>query len=331
MIYTPHTKEALRIAFEAHRGQVDKAGIDYVHHPLHVAEQMDTEEEICAALLHDILEDTTWTLEDLRAHGIPEASLKAIALLTRSDDVPYLDYVAALAGNAIAKKVKLADLRHNSDPGRLPRLDPKDIKRINTYMEARKLLGDEQILLTDRLILRPWNEADAEALYTYARDPQVGPIAGWPPHQSIEESREIIRTVLSMPETYAVVLRETLEPIGSVGLLLGDAADPIAQNSEAELGYWVGVPHWGHGYIPEAAHEVMRHAFEDLELTGLWCICDDSNTKSKRVMEKLGFVYSHTEEGVSCELMGDERTYYYTQLPRIAWIAQHSLTAYDNQ
>ena len=323
MIYTPHTKEALRIAFEAHRGQVDKAGIDYVHHPLHVAEQMDTEEEICAALLHDVLEDTTWTLDDLRAHSIPEASLEAIALLTRSDDVPYLEYVAALAHNAIAKKVKLADLRHNSDPGRLPHLTPKDIKRINTYMEARQLLGDEQILLTDRLILRPWNEADACALYTYARDPEVGPIAGWPPHQSVEESREIIRTVFSMPETYAVVLRDTLEPIGSVGLLLGDAADPLAKDTEAELGYWVGVPHWGHGYIPEAAHEMMRHAFEDLELHGLWCICDDTNDKSKRVMEKLGFVYSHTQEGVPCELMGDVRTYYYTYMPRSAWVAHH--------
>lgn len=331
MIYTPHTKEALRIAFDAHRGQVDKAGIDYVHHPLHLAEQMDTEEEICTALLHDVIEDTTWTLNELRAHEIPEASLDAIALLTRTPQVPYLEYVAALADNAIAKKVKLADLRHNSDPGRLPHLTPKDIKRINTYMEARRLLGDEQILLTDRLILRPWNEADAEALYAYAHDPKVGPIAGWPPHQSIEESREIIRTVLSMPETYAVVLRETLEPIGSVGLLLGDAADPIALDSEAELGYWIGVPHWGHGYIPEAAHEMLRHAFEDLKLEGVWCICDDTNEKSKRVMEKLDFVYSHTEEGISCELMGDERTYYYTQLPRIAWVAQHSLTAHDNQ
>ena len=88
MIYTPHTKEALRIAFDAHRGQVDKAGIDYVHHPLHLAEQMDTEEEICTALLHDVIEDTTWTLNELRAHEIPEASLDAIALLTRTLQVP---------------------------------------------------------------------------------------------------------------------------------------------------------------------------------------------------------------------------------------------------
>ncbi len=320
MIYTPHTTEALRIACEAHRGQRDKADIDYIHHPLHIAEQMTTEEEICTALLHDVIEDTTWTIDDLRAHAIPEASLEAIALLTRTDDhTSYLDYIRALAHNPIAKKVKLADLRHNSNPGRLPRVTQKDIDRINTYMEARCLLGDTSLLLTDRLILRPWDEADAEALFTYAQDPQVGPIAGWPPHHDSAESKMIIRTVFSMPETYAVVLRDTLEPIGSIGLLFGDAADPIASDSEAELGYWVGVPHWGCGYIPEAAREIIRHAFEDLHLDGLWCVCDDTNAKSKRVMEKLGFTYHHTEEDIVCALMNDKRTYYYTLLTHQAW------------
>lgn len=320
MIYTSHTKEALRLAFEGHRGQTDKAGIDYIHHPLHVAEQMDTEEEICAALLHDVVEDTSWTIEDLRAHDIPEPSLEAIALLTRTDtDGAYLDYIRALAHNPIAKKVKLADLKHNSDPGRLPCMTQKDIRRINTYMQARLLLGDEHILLTNRLLMRPWNEADAEALYHYACDPRVGPIAGWPPHHDVAESKEIIRTVFCMPETYAVVVRDTLEPIGSIGLLFGDAADPVARDTEAELGYWVGVPHWGCGYIPEAARELIRHAFEDRGLDGLWCICDDSNGKSKRVMKKLGFTYHHTEEGIPCELTCDERTYYYTFLSHDDW------------
>lgn len=75
---------------------------------------------------------------------------------------------------------------------------------------------------TQRLILRPWTENDAESLYNYAKDPAIGPIAGWPPHTSVENSREIIRDILSAPETYAVVLKETNEPIGSVGIMFAD-------------------------------------------------------------------------------------------------------------
>ena len=101
-------------------------------------------------------------------------------------------------------------------------------------------------LETPRLLLRPWEETDAEALYKYAKDPAVGPIAGWPPHTSVENSREIIRTILSAPETYAVVLKQTGEPVGSIGLMFGDtvhSAD-IAEG-EAEIGYWIGAPFWG--------------------------------------------------------------------------------------
>ena len=77
-------------------------------------------------------------------------------------------------------------------------------------------------LITSRLLLRPWQESDAEALYRYAKDPAVGPVAGWPPHTSVADSLEIIRTVFAAPETYAVVLKETGEPVGSVGIMFGD-------------------------------------------------------------------------------------------------------------
>lgn len=124
-------------------------------------------------------------------------------------------------------------------------------------------------LETERLILRPWEEADAEELYRYAKDPAVGPVAGWPPRMSIENSREVIRDILSAPETYAVVFKETGLLVGSVGLLFGDDAHAVLADGEAEVGHWIGVPYWGHGLIPEAVREIQRHAFEDLGLSGL--------------------------------------------------------------
>lgn len=104
--YTPLTKKALALSFAVHQFQRDKSGLPYVFHPFHLAEQMDTEEEICTALLHDVVEDSAYTLEDLRAMGFPEAVLEALALLTHDDATPYLDYVARLRSNPIARKVK---------------------------------------------------------------------------------------------------------------------------------------------------------------------------------------------------------------------------------
>ena len=147
------------------------------------------------------------------------------------------------------------------------------------------------ILQTKRLILRPWREEDAQDLHKYASDTQVGPPAGWPPHTSVENSREIIRTVLSAPETYAVCLKEDGKAIGSIGLHRNDLAE---LDDEYELGYWIGKPFWGQGLIPEASREMLRHAFEDLGMNRIWCGYYDGNTKSRRVQEKLGFVYHHT-------------------------------------
>ena len=174
-------------------------------------------------------------------------------------------------------------------------------------------------LETPRLLLRPWEETDAEALYKYAKDPAVGPIAGWPPHTSVENSREIIRTILSAPETYAVVLKQTGEPVGSIGLMFGDtvhSAD-IAEG-EAEIGYWIGVPFWGQGLIPEAVRRLLRHGFEDLGLQAVWCGYYDGNTQSRRVQEKCGLQYSHTEHGKISPL-GDVRTEHFTRLTKNEW------------
>lgn len=136
----------MKIAFDAHRGQTDKAGIDYVNHPLHLAESMDTEAETCAALLHDVVEDTTWAFEQLIAQGIPKESVEAIRRLTHDQSVPYLDYIASLRDNPIAVKVKLADLTHNSDLTRLPTVTQEDLDRREKYLKAMKILEEQ-----------PWN------------------------------------------------------------------------------------------------------------------------------------------------------------------------------
>ncbi|MDO4502976.1 MAG: GNAT family N-acetyltransferase [Coriobacteriia bacterium] len=172
---------------------------------------------------------------------------------------------------------------------------------------------------TERLTLRPWSEADAPALFRYAQDPEVGPIAGWPVHTSVEFSRQIIHDVLSAPETYAVVLRSTGEPIGSIGLIPPAQTHTQVGETELELGYWVGKPHWGNGYIPEACRALVARAFIELGCTALWCGYYDGNVKSARCQEKVGFTYHHTEPDKPCELMGDVRTEHYTRLTRDQW------------
>ena len=172
------------------------------------------------------------------------------------------------------------------------------------------------ILKTERLILRPWYEEDAEDLYKYAKDPDIGPIAGWPPHKSVENSLEIIRNVLAVPETYAVCLKENNKAIGSIGLHRNDLAE---REDELELGYWLGKPFWGQEIIPEAGREILRHAFEDLKMNAVWCGHYDGNTKSRRVMEKLGFVYHHTTHGLELPLLNEVRTGHAMLLTKEKW------------
>ena len=142
MIYTPDTKKALRLCFEAHRDQTDKSGLPYVFHPFHVAEQMPDEKTTIVALLHDVVEDTSCTLRDLRDMGFDKDVLEALALMTQDKGVPDMDYVANLKGNELARTVKLADLRHNSDLTRLDEIDDAALRRVEKYAAAIKLLSD---------------------------------------------------------------------------------------------------------------------------------------------------------------------------------------------
>ncbi|MGN1014550.1 MAG: HD domain-containing protein [Butyricicoccus sp.] len=143
MIYTEQTRHAMRLAYQAHHGQVDKSGVPYIFHPIHVAEQMNDENSTTAALLHDVVEDTEWTLEDLKREGFAPEVLEAVRLLTHDPAEPYLDYVRRLGGNPIARAVKLADLRHNSDPTRMPCADDSAAKRREKYRKAMVLLEEQ--------------------------------------------------------------------------------------------------------------------------------------------------------------------------------------------
>lgn len=171
-------------------------------------------------------------------------------------------------------------------------------------------------LYTERLILRPWQESDAEDLYEYAKNPEVGPTAGWPPHTSVDNSRDIIKNVLAVNETYAVCLKKDNKAIGSIGLMIGKASNIDLPANEGEIGYWIGIPFWGQGFIPEPCRELIRHGFNDLGLEKLWCGYFDGNKKSKRVQEKCGFVYHHINKDIHWKLMDDIRTEYITCLEK---------------
>ena len=145
MIYTPLTIRAMQIAYAAHHGQVDKAGVPYIFHPLHLAEGMDEEISCCAALLHDTVEDTEITLEALAAE-FPAEVVEAVRLLTHNPETDYFDYVRQIRSNPIALKVKLADLQHNSDATRFAGVEvPKE--RIgyfrDKYTKAKAILLEE--------------------------------------------------------------------------------------------------------------------------------------------------------------------------------------------
>ena len=140
MIYTPDTKKAIRLCFEPHKDQTDKSGLPYVFHLFHVAEQMTDEKTTVTALLHDVIEDTDYTLVDLRQMGFEEDVLEALSLMTHDKNTPYLAYVQKIKDNPIARQVKLADLRHNSDLSRLDHVSESDIKRAEKYKKAIELL-----------------------------------------------------------------------------------------------------------------------------------------------------------------------------------------------
>ena len=177
-------------------------------------------------------------------------------------------------------------------------------------------------LTTERLALRPWRESDAAALYEYAKNPNIGPIAGWPAHRSVEESLDVIRNVFNGPEDYAITLAgDPDRAIGAIALKLAGGSElfPADDTTQAEMGFWIGEPFWGNGYIPEAARELLRHGFEDLDLTAIWCAYYDGHVKSARAQQKIGFEPVSVIPDVPVPLLHEARTSHANRMTRSRW------------
>lgn len=168
-------------------------------------------------------------------------------------------------------------------------------------------------LETPRLLLRPFRESDGADVYEYAKDPAVGPIAGWRPHGSEAESREIIRTVFSAPGVFAVELKETGRVVGSVGFVGGHPAGKIPGCPDDEIGYALGRAYWGRGLVPEAVNAVLEYGFTELGLSRIWCGHYAANRRSAKVIGKCGFRYQFAKP-TDVDLLGEIRqTYFYMQ------------------
>lgn len=179
------------------------------------------------------------------------------------------------------------------------------------------------ILTTKRMILRPWRENDAAALYELAKDPQIGCAAGWKPHADINESLNIIKNVLcnsNTEEDFALTFKEQETPIGCIGLRIGKQSSLNIADDEGEIGFWLGVPYWGTGLMTEAAKEIIRYGFEEKNLSNIWSGYYDGNEKSKRVQEKCGLQYRYTIEQKPVPLLNEIRTEHVTCLTKTVWM-----------
>ena len=157
-------------------------------------------------------------------------------------------------------------------------------------------------LETSRLLMRPWDVNDAEELYEYAKDPTVWPNCWWKPHTSVENSRDIIRDYLIVPENYAIVNKENSWIVWSIWLVIWKESKLCADDKEAEVWFWIWVPHQWKWYVTEATKELLRHAFDDLWLDKVWCGYYEWNDKSKRVQEKCWFSYRYNIDHITNSL-----------------------------
>ena len=173
---------------------------------------------------------------------------------------------------------------------------------------------------TERLVLRKWNIDDVDAMYLYAKDPSVGPMAGWKEHASKEVSKKIILGFIDHhPYCFAICLKDNINhAIGAIEIKT--KTDMTDKSDEAEIGYWLGKPYWGCGYMPEALRAIVAFGFNELKLNAFWCGYYDGNIKSKRAQEKAGFIYHHTSYGLEVPQLNEVRTGHCTILTKEEWL-----------
>ncbi len=176
-------------------------------------------------------------------------------------------------------------------------------------------------IVTDRLVIRRWKMDDAEDMFLYAKDPDVGPRAGWPYHETIDETKEILKRFVSdsHPYCFAICLKETLKPIGCIELM--EKTDVTENDDELELGYWMGKPYWNKGYITEASKAVLAYGFNELKANIIWCGYYEGNLQSKRVQEKLGFEFRYKKD-LHLSLLDKDVVGYTNKLTKEKWQLQ---------
>ena len=178
-------------------------------------------------------------------------------------------------------------------------------------------------IVTKRLVLRKWRIEDAPSMFKYASDPAVGIPCGWPAHKNIEESKSIINAFIRRPYCYAICLKEDIDhPIGCIELNLKTSL--CRSENECELGYWLGKPYWGNGYVPEASKALLKYGFEVLGYNVIWCCYHDGNNKSRRVQEKIGFEYQRTVDNYVVEQLNTVRIAYVSLLTKEKWLNLNS-------
>lgn len=166
----------------------------------------------------------------------------------------------------------------------------------------------ENSLFTERLLLRPWDEMDAKELLELAKEPEIGFWCGWEPHKNIRDSLFALHNFLEIKETYAICLKSSGKIVGSIGLNFKENSQIVEKDNECELGYWIGKEFWGNGYATEAGKAVIKHAFNDLKISKIWCGYYDGNNRSKKVQEKLGFVFNKIIENTPVPQLNENRT-----------------------
>lgn len=147
----------------------------------------------------------------------------------------------------------------------------------------------ENSLETERLMLRPWDDMDAEELFELAKDPEIGRWCGWEPHKKIGDTLFVLHNFLEVDETYAICLKENRRVVGSITLMFD--SELVNNKKECELGFWIGTKYQKNGYAFEASKRVIAHAFEDLRVNKIWCECFEDNIKSIGLIEKLNFIF----------------------------------------
>ena len=176
---------------------------------------------------------------------------------------------------------------------------------------------DKATFTTARLILRPWDDFDADELFELAKEPEIGYWCGWNPHKHIRDTFFNLHNFLEIEETYAICLKENGLLIGSIGLSFN--TDLAEKENECELGYWIGKEYWNNGYATEASKKIIEHAFNDLNIRTIWCGYYNGNERSKRVQEKLGFTYHHTCENVNVPQLKTTRIGHSNILTKEQW------------